>query len=579
MSVGRLLRTLRHLTPEQLVGQVRVRAQRAVGRPIPGQGRAPAFEGVATAAGTPVPPRPAGPPQDVTRGVLCFLNEPRCVADARTRRWDWTPDGASLLWRYNLHYFDYLWDIAPGAAQTIALDWTDHHRPRAGAVGWEPYPTSLRIQNWALLFFVRQRTRTVADAAVASALWSSLWAQTEHLSRRLETHLQGNHLLENAVALTMAGAIFRGPAAAVWKARGLSLLSGELHSQVLLDGVHYERSPMYQLHVLRALRNLQCIGDAEVDAVVATTSDRMLLATRDLLHPDGQLALLNDAALNVEPDPVTVVSPGASGIGWEARATTFQLPAAGYFGARNPAPGSDHYLVCDAGPVGPDHIPGHAHADTLGFELSLFGRRLVVDTGTYDYLPTEMRAHCRSTAAHNTVEIDGRDQSEMWSAFRVGHRARPRDVAFEAHAAGFSLNGSHDGYARLPGSPVHHREFRWLHAGRLIVVDRITAGRPVVVRSRIHLHPDARVVAMRGQSAVVAHAGHRVEVWYDGDGHLALRRAVYCPELGVQVQTSVLVYSQLGADVRSAFCLSVEPLKAFTLDGGPVLQGGDEVAV
>ena len=64
-------------------------------------------------------------------------------------------------------------------------------------------------------------------------------------------------------------------------------------------------------------------------------------------------------------------------------------------------------MILDAARVGPDYIPGHAHADTLAFELSLDGRRLVTNGGTSTYALAALRAQERSTAGHATVEIDG----------------------------------------------------------------------------------------------------------------------------------------------------------------------------
>ena len=108
----------------------------------------------------------------------------------------------------------------------------------------------------------------------------------------------------------------------------------------------------------------------------------------------------------------------------------FALRDAGYYGAR----GSGHYVVCDAAPIGPDYQPGHAHGDLLSFELSLAGRRVIVDAGVHGYDGDPLRAWCRSTRAHNTVEIDGEDQCEFWGTFRVARRARPRDVVWTPRA-------------------------------------------------------------------------------------------------------------------------------------------------
>ena len=121
------------------------------------------------------------------------------------------------------------------------------------------------------------------------------------------------------------------------------------------------------------------------------------------------------------------------------------------------------------------------------------GRRVVTDSGVHGYEGDPLRDWCRSTRAHNTVEIDGQSQCEFWSVFRVGRRARPRDVRFEPRADGFRLSAWHDGYQRLPGAPRHQRRFLWHPRGVLLVRDEIASGRPVTARSRLHLHPDCVV--------------------------------------------------------------------------------------
>src|SRR6185436_7069489 len=76
-------------------------------------------------------------------------------------------------------------------------------------------------------------------------------------------------------------------------------------------------------------------------------------------------------------------------------------------------------VIFDAAPVGPDYLPGHAHADTLSFELSWGDRRVITNSGTSTYSVGPRRAWERSTAAHNTVEIDDENSSEVWGGFRV----------------------------------------------------------------------------------------------------------------------------------------------------------------
>ncbi len=156
--------------------------------------------------------------------------------------------------------------------------------------------------------------------------------------------------------------------------------------------------------------------------------------------------------------------------------------------------------LLDVAPIGPDYLPGHAHADTLSFELSLFGQRVIVNGGTSRYGTGPERLAERGTAAHSTVQLDGADSSEVWGGFRVARRARPFAVQVRrgdpvedgvaggtAHHAVQKVTAAHDGYRRLPGRPVHRREWR-LAPDHFSVVDTIEGGYGVAV-ARFHLHP------------------------------------------------------------------------------------------
>jgi len=100
--------------------------------------------------------------------------------------------------------------------------------------------------------------------------------------------------------------------------------------------------------------------------------------------------------------------------------------------------------LLDVARIGPDYLPGHAHADTLSFELSLFGQRVVVNSGTSQYGLGAERLRQRGTAAHSTVEVDGSDSSEVWGGFRVARRARPFGLVITDEDQGLQVICAHD---------------------------------------------------------------------------------------------------------------------------------------
>ena len=116
----------------------------------------------------------------------------------------------------------------------------------------------------------------------------------------------------------------------------------------------------------------------------------------------------------------------------------------------------DVVAIIDRAAVGPDYLPGHAHADTLSFELSIFGQRVIVNSGTSTYREGSERLRQRGTSSHSTVVIDNQNSSEVWASFRVARRAKIFNVETSIDNGKIYLSAQHDGYKRLSGSPIHH---------------------------------------------------------------------------------------------------------------------------
>lgn len=575
MSLALWYHTVRPLRGRQILAQLRSRLARYAEDPAAFRARpVPAYPGARLQPRAPFLP-PAARAQaraDLLAGEFSFLNRREQVGFPPR----WNALELPRLWRYNLHYFEYIWDLGYDAARAAALDWIERHALARDQTGWEPYPTSLRLVNWCAFFYGEHRRRTEADAALRDALWGSIFLQAEWLSRHLETHLLGNHLLENAAALLLAGRCFGGECAGRWERSGRGVLASELPEQVLEDGGHVERSPMYQLRVAWLLLTLR---NADADALaplVAGPLAGLLRAASQLRHPDGEIALFNDSAFGVYPAPQALLAASERVGGGPAPAPSqacagFALARTGYFGARGEG---GAFVVCDAAPIGPDYQPGHAHGDLLSFELSFNGRRVVADSGVHGYEDDPLRAWCRSTRAHNTVEIDGQSQCEFWSVFRVARRGRPRDVRFETRTDGFRLTAWHDGYQRLAGRPRHQRRFAWHERGVLLVKDEVTSDRRVTARSRLHLHPDCVVERVEGLAARIRHPGGVFQVRFAGPGQLALEPSIYCPEFGVQHERTALCFEAVGERLVFGFCIAnTEDEIGYDLVAGADLSG------
>lgn len=513
-----------------------------------------------------LPPRVTQIRRRLEEGVFYFLGK------CRRRGWPpvWTADDESLLWRYHLSYLDYGWVLDIRELRELVNGFWEGCLVDGFDPAWDPYPTAARLIN-LIGWLARYGPELAADEV--QRWWYLVWFHSEWLRRNMEYDLLGNHLLEDALALAIAGAAFSGRYGARWSRAGKSILRRELRRQILPDGLHYERSPMYHARLLRHILNLRAIDPSGADrAFLDPIAERMLRAHKILEHPDTQPALVNDCAMHSEHSAESLIS-FARRLGLSVTAPgegPWSLPQAGYYGWQ----GAGAFLVIDAGALGPRENPGHAHGDIFSFELSLAGSRVIVDSGVYDYEPGEMRAYCRSTAAHNTLTVNDTDQAEFWGAFRVAGLPRVTVVRWRGQGQMAYLRARHDGYLRLAQKAVHQRRFRWYPEGVLLVTDEVCARRAVKAVARLHLDPLWVPVSISEQHAVFC-SGSGASVSVISDHPLWLEQGWYCPEFGVRKRNYVLCSGSFGRTTRMR--LVVAKGEGWELDGSCGAVRGCEI--
>jgi uncharacterized heparinase superfamily protein len=385
----------------------------------------------------------------------------------------------------------------------------------------------------------------------------SLALQVRWLEQRLERHLLGNHLFSNAKALMFAGVFFEGPEAVRWLTLGAGILTEEIPEQILPDGGHFERSTMYHalaLEDLLDLINLAAVPAgmpvspmASVAAVCRSRVEAMRVWLATMSHPDGEISFFNDSAIGIAPSP-SELDRYAGRLGFPAVSPppfgVVHLKESGYVRLSS----AEAVALVDVAPLGPDYLPAHGHADTLSFELSLFGQRVIVNSGTSRYGVGEERLRQRGTAAHNTVVIDHTDSSEVWAGFRVGHRARPFDVRITTGAT-TELEASHDGYRRLAGAPVHRR--RWLLEPTMLTISDDISGPFGRAEARFHLHPLVEPAHASGEDLLVLHLPDALRATLRADGGtLRVERSTWHPRFGEDVPNQCVVAQFAGASLR-----------------------------
>ncbi|WP_202820866.1 heparinase II/III family protein [Rhizorhabdus dicambivorans] len=448
--------------------------------------------------------------------------------------WD-NPD-RPLLWRYNLHYFDDLTaSEAPRRAawhRALIAEWIAANRPDSGT-GWQPYPLSLRIVNWIKW--------ALAGNDLGNEALHSLAHQARALERKIEWHLLGNHLFSNGKALVFAGLFFGGKEGERWLDRGAHILERQLPEQFLPDGAQFELSPMYHALAVEDLLDLANMLAAFGYPRIAWLNDAIRRHIRPALdwlaalsHPDQGVAFFNDAAFGIAPTLSELVAY-ASRLGFAPPAAPPSpwLGESGYARLAN----DRATLFLDLARVGPDHLPGHAHADTLSLEFSFGASRIIVNSGTSIYALGTERQRQRGTRAHSTVTVDDENSSETWAAFRVGRRAVPFDTYARAGGDRLEAGGAHDGYRHLGTRAVHRRRVTLGEHG-LTVEDSVTPDTPA--EARFHLHPAVRIsIEGPGRGLLFPPEGGPIR-WNAQAAAVRVEASSYHPEFGVSLPSSCL---------------------------------------
>lgn len=388
---------------------------------------------------------------------------------------DWNFAQYGKLWTYHLTYFGWLERVEdPGLTRLMMLDYC--RRAGAESVGAEPYTASRRIQHWigAIL------RHSVRDAEILERLYADAW----RVAQLPEYHLQANHLLQNGFAVYAAALFFNNEKLYRVAKR---ILTSELHRQFLADGGHIERSASYTADLcaraiwcLHLERHVQRFDSDTLMARLRLVTGGMLSWLESYAFTDESLASIGDSSPDMMPT-LRAVREAAAAVGIHPEAQT--LNQSGYRKVR----GETWEAVINVGAPSPAYQPGHSHADVLTFCIHANGKPLVVDTGVSTYERSPRRAYERNSEAHNGVVVNGKNSSDVWASFRVGHRANV--VMLEESATNIVV--THDGYRQNEIEIT--RTFDWRAGHVFRVADQLVGTTSADIACYIHFHPDVYI--------------------------------------------------------------------------------------
>ena len=386
---------------------------------------------------------------------------------------DWSHAEYGMLWTYNLNYFDWLHqeNMKPevGLKSLSAFYGVVDQNPNA----LHPYPTSLRIINAA---------KFVCKWGVQETwLHVQIVADLHLLKNRLEYHLLANHLLENAFALYIGGIV---TGERNFLDAGRKLLEQQLQEQILDDGMHYERSPMYHMIILERLLDALNFAKAIDDVLVELLTTHARKMTSLAMNWNGleRIPMMQDSAYGVALSVSILLKYSKRLLESRYPTKAAKFKSSGYRISRS----KTLFCFINAGSIKPNFQPGHSHADELNFELFANGFPVIVDTGVTTYERGIERETQRSTASHNCVTINGRNSSDVWSSFRVGKRAEVH--VFEKPGEILVSRTDFTSNSRINRSFI-------LRENQLILEDEIIGSSEDLAEGRLHFHPSFKVFA------------------------------------------------------------------------------------
>ena len=386
---------------------------------------------------------------------------------------DWSFGEYGMLWTYNLNYFDWLHQAGMSKEQGIETLRRFYTPPvDNNLIVKHPYPTSLRIIN-AAKFIARWDIKE-------DWLYSELLFDLKLLSGRLEYHLLANHLLENAFALYFGGLITNQEE---FIQKGKKLLARQLKEQILNDGMHFERSPMYHLIILERLLDALNFAKATKDELEPILKSYAIKMTGFVMNWEDlyRIPMMQDSAYGIALTVPVILDYSRRLLSSDYPNWAHELRYSGYRKLKN----ESFEVHVNVGEIGPSYQPGHAHADELNFELFYQGKPIVVDTGISTYEKNQRRQLERSTESHNCLVINSENSSDVWSGFRVGKRAKVELI----HDNDFKIAAQHFGYSPF----VVKRTWEVVNESIVIYDELKNTSKSFEAKGKLHLHPSIKI--------------------------------------------------------------------------------------
>ena len=470
------------------------------------------------------------------------------------------------------------------AAEVVAQlqSWMDQC-PFAKGMNWRsPLELGIRLINWVWATELIRESRLV-DGEFQKRLLHNVYLHLWEVSRKFSKGSSANnHLVGEAAGVYIGSSYFRNfQNGAKWQNESRRILIHEIMEQTYPDGCTREQAMGYHLFVLQFFIIAGLVGrwtGQDFPVAYWQRIEKMLEFAGAMSEGGENLPMFGDGddgyVLDLGSGPggakdllcigaILFKRPDFKALSGGFREAAVWMLGRGSWNAFEALPKQDasralisksfsdsgcYLLQCgeaesqdrismfmDCGELGFKSIAAHGHADGLSFVLRAFGRDVFVDPGTYDYFTyPEWRNYFRSTRAHNTVCIDGLDQSVMLGSFMWGKRAQTRCVLWEpSSTGGGKLVAEHDGYRRLADPTTHRRTVELRPESREVaILDELTSADQHTVSIFFHLAEDCAVTKIPSNRLEIALPSGDIMLQLDPSLEVSLLKGSESPKGG-----------------------------------------------
>lgn len=435
--------------------------------------------------------------------------------------------------------------------------------PFGRGVNWRsPLELAIRLINWCW-------TLSIIDVKKLPPEWQGrvLTSVKQQVAEIVHGYSRfssaNNHLVGEAAGVFITCSVLGSiDETAIWRDQAADILREQIEKQTYADGGHIELSTAYHGFVLElflvsgivALHSGMDLGTSFWDRLHSmfnylaafreggrlpmfkdSDDGAVLTFEKSNDHIDDLLAvgakLFDDRRLNVAQkewsnrafwllgDGYVTKNVGrkASKLPSETRLQSRAFPESGYYFLQSGDSQSSISLAFVCGGFGFEPLVAHAHADALSVTLRIGGVDVLVDPGTFDYFTdSSWRDYFRSTAVHNTVEVDGQDQSQMRGLFLWGQYACARCLRWNPTPEGGFVAGEHNGYRSLSDSVTHRRAISLdARTGVIVIEDHLQGHGNHEARINFQFAEHCKLAEEMGTSCSVDFGAGRMNVTLD----------------------------------------------------------------